>query len=118
MTIKITKEIYDLHRNTATQIETLYQEIEKLAKKKPTEYITSLISRKINHAIKKTKELIHDNDFLDAIETIPDSDVDTRFDEVLIILGELKSAMIRQWKSEEWLKVRELYGGFYKSETI
>lgn len=33
MTIKITKEIYDLHRNTATQIETLYQEIEKLAKK-------------------------------------------------------------------------------------
>lgn len=118
MVEKITKEIHDMLRNTATQVVTLYSEIEKLAKKKPDEFITSLISRKINHVIKKTKEVIINDDFLDAIETIPDSDNSTRFDEALIILGELRSAINKQWKSEEWIKVREQYGTFYKNETI
>lgn len=112
MSIKITKEVYDAHRNIATQINTLYFEIEKLAKKKTTELITSLISRKINHVIKKTKELIENDEFLDAIETIPDSDIETRYDEALIILGELKSVMIKQWESEEWKVPRRDYGHF------
>jgi len=117
MSIKITKEVYDAHRNIATQINTLYIEIEKLAKKKATEFITSLISRKINHVIKKTKELIKNDEFLDAIETIPDSDIGTRYDEALIVLGELKSAMNKQWESEEWRVPKRDYGQ-YQNEII
>lgn len=118
MAKEITREIHDTLRNTATQVDALYVEIDKLAKKKPGEYITSLISRKINHVIKKTKEIISNDDFLDAIETVPNSDIGTRFDEALIILGELKSVSDRQWKSDEWKKARDQFKTFYENVVL
>ena len=45
----ISEEFYEEHRKLATHLEAIYVEIEKLAKKKPTERITPLIARKVNH---------------------------------------------------------------------
>lgn len=90
---------YDAHRILATQLEALYTEIDKLAKKKPSEHLTPLISKKINHVIVKTREQVTNDDFLDAIDTIPLEGEQIRLDEALIILGELRSVMDRQWQS-------------------
>ena len=97
---EISSEEYSSHRKLATQLEALYTEIDKLAKKKPSERLTPLISKKINHVIVKTREQVSDDEFLDAIETIPAEGEQIRLDEVLIILGELRSVMDRQWGSK------------------
>jgi hypothetical protein len=96
----LTEEKFEAHRKIATQLHSLYFEVNKLATKKPTERITPLISKKINHIIVKVKELILNDEFLDAIETIPvDRDL-LRLDETLIVLGELKGIMDKQWGSQ------------------
>lgn len=106
----LSKEEYMDHRKLATHIESLYDEINKLAKKKPTDKITPLISRKINHVIVKSKEMVSEDDFLDAIETLPVEGELYRFDETLVTLGELRSIMDKQWKSDEFENYRTSIG--------
>ncbi len=100
------KPKFELHRIVATQLEAIYIEINKLATKKPTEKITTLVSKKINHIIVKVRELVFNDDFLDAIETVPVDGSLIRLDETLIILGELKSILDRQWFSQEFVEYR------------
>ncbi|MBA2669657.1 MAG: hypothetical protein H0U67_04735 [Gemmatimonadetes bacterium] len=102
----VTKEQFDGHRHVATQLDAVYTEIDKLAKKKPTEEITPLIARKLNHLIRRVREQVNTDEFLDAIEPVPVEQKSIRFDEALIILGELRSAMIREWRSERFAKCR------------
>ncbi|PFA66205.1 hypothetical protein CN378_14495 [Bacillus sp. AFS015802] len=102
----VSKEEYTNHRKLATHIESLYDEIDKLAKKKPTDKITPLISRKVNHVIVKLKEIVSDDDFLDAIKTLPVEGDLYRFDETLVTLGELRSIMDKQWRSDEFENYR------------
>lgn len=103
---EISSEEYSSHRNLATQLEALYIEVDKLAKKKPSERLTPLISKKINHVIVKTREQVSNDEFLDAIETIPVEGEQIRLDEALIILGELRSVMDRQWGSTAFNQYR------------
>lgn len=100
------EQIYTEHRNTATHLESIYQEINKLATKKPTEKITSMISKKINHLIVKVKKIVTADEFLDAIETVPVEGNLIRLDETLILLGELRGIMDKQWGNELFTKYR------------
>jgi hypothetical protein len=108
----ISRADYEAHRILATQIRTLYTEIEKLAKKKPSESITPLVSKKINHVIVKTREQVSNDEFLDAIETVPVEGQQIRLDEALVILSELKSVMNRRWGSAPFEDYRERYDRF------
>ena len=112
------QEEYTAHRKLATQVEALYIEIEKLAKKRPSERLTPLISKKINHVIQKVRSQVKDDEFLDAIETIPVEDKQVRFDEALILLGELKSVMARQWHGAEYTAYRESRHLTYERQTM
>lgn len=116
---------YENHRSLATHLKALYTEINKLAMKKPADPITPLISRKINHVIVRVKQQVGGDEFLDAIETMPVEGQLNRYDEVLIVTAELRSAMDRQWASEEYSDYREklgflpiLRGRSYESQTI
>jgi hypothetical protein len=80
------EELYQEHRRLASHLEAIYIEVEKLATKKPTERITPLIARKINHIIAKVREQISGDDFLDAVETLPTEGESVRLDEALVIL--------------------------------
>lgn len=86
------------------QLNTLYLEVNKLAIKKPTERLTGLISKKINHIIKKVKELISNDEFLDAIETVPTEGDFIRYDEALITLSEMKRMLHNQFNTPEFLE--------------
>ncbi len=68
---ELPQEEYSAHRILATQVETLYVEINKLATKKPTERITPLISKKLNHVLFKIRSQVLEDEFLDAIDTLP-----------------------------------------------
>jgi uncharacterized FlaG/YvyC family protein len=114
----ITQEQYTSHRNIATQVESMYQEINKLATKKPADQITALISRKINHLIVKVKDSVKNDEFLDAIETIPVEGTLLRLDEALITLAELKSIMDKQWGSEEYVYYRKYRGIHHENQII
>lgn len=100
------EQTYTEHRNIATQLESVYQEINKLATKKPTEKITPMISKKINHLIVKVKSVVTSDEFLDAIETIPVERNLIRLDETLILLGELRGIMDKQWGSDRFVEFR------------
>lgn len=109
---EVTKNKYDAHRMLATQVEALYVEIDKLAKKKPSDQVTPLVSKKINHVIVKTREQVAGDEFLDAIETVPLEGEQIRLDEALIILGEIRSVLDRQWHSDPFSQYRESYSRF------
>lgn len=98
---------YENHRTLATHLKALYTEINKLAMKKPADLITPLIAKKINHVIVRVKQQVGDDEFLDAIETMPVEGQLNRYDEVLIVTAELRSAMDRQWASQEYSEYRE-----------
>ena len=115
---ELSNEEYSSHRNLATQLEALYTEIDKLAKKKPSERLTPLVSRKINHVIVKTREQVSNDEFLDAIETIPVEGEQIRLDEALIILGELRSAMDRQWGSEPFDEYKRKHSSMIHRQTM
>lgn len=102
---------YKNHRILAAQLHALYVEINKLALKKPTDSITPLIAKKINHVIVRVKQQVRDDEFLDAIETMPVEGQLNRFDEVLIVTAELLSAMERQRASEE-------YSNYYGPQNV
>jgi hypothetical protein len=73
---EITRQFIQTHRAIASQVESLYAEVDKLAKKKPNEAITPFIAKKINHVILKTREQVAEDPFIDAVETVsvePDS---------------------------------------------
>lgn len=117
-TPKVTEESYNSHRILATQLDALYHEINKLATKKPTERITPLIAKKINHLIKRVKEQVSGDEFLDAIETVPVENDMLRLDEALIILGELRTIMDRQWLSAAFSAYRKEAGKSTANQTI
>lgn len=100
---------YIEHRNIATQLESVYQEINKLATKKPTEKITPLVAKKINHLIVKVKSIVTSDEFLDAIETVLVEGNLIRLDETLIILGELRGIMDKQWGSDKFIEFRNFH---------
>ncbi len=97
---ELPQEEYSAHRILATQVETLYVEINKLATKKPTERIAPLISKKLNHVLFKIRSQVLEDEFLDAIDTLPVEGEQVRLDEALIVLGELKGVLDRQWNSQ------------------
>ena len=113
----VTKQEYSTHRILATQVETLYIEINKLATKKPTDRITPLIAKKINHVLSRVRQQVKDDEFLDAIDTLPSEGEQTRLDETLIVLGELKGVLDRQWNSGTYNNYRE-ENRLYDSQTM
>jgi hypothetical protein len=115
---EVSQELYVEHRNLASQTEAIYIEINKLATKKPTEKVTKLISMKINHIIHKTKNLVSNDEFLDAIDTIPVDGDFIRLDESLIILGELRSVLDRQWRSNEFALYRRENNKTYDEQIL
>lgn len=119
MSTGVTRDDIGTHRIIATQVETLYWTIETLAKKKPTESITPLMAKKINHVIVEVRGQVSDDAFLDAIETVPvDPNEQVRFDEALILLAELRSVLDRQWGSDEYGRARELFDIRHVDQTI
>lgn len=101
---------YEQHRMIATQVEALYVEINKLATKKPAERLTPIIAKKINHSLNRVKEQVQNDEFLDAIETLPVDGELTRYDEALIVMAELRSALDRQWGSAPYFNHRSQHG--------
>lgn len=116
----VTRDAINAHRLVATQVETLYQTIDVLAKKKPTERITPLIAKKINHVITRVRDQIANDPFLDAIDTVSLEPAEQiRFDEAFILLAELRSTLDRQWRSAEYVEaLRELFGALRPSQTM
>ena len=104
------KARYNQHRAVATQIATLYVEVNKLTAKKPVERLTPLVAQKINHVIRRVKDHIRSDEFLDAIESLPTEGEFSRYDEALILLAELRSAMRREWGSNAFLRYRRTLG--------
>jgi hypothetical protein len=109
---------YQAHRELATYLDAIYVEIEKLAKKKPTDRITPLVARKINHIIVKVRGQVSGDDFLDAIETLTTEGEEVRLDETLIILGELRSIMDKQWNSQEFDEFRKRASKVYDHQIM
>lgn len=103
---KLTEEVFERHRVVATQVEALYTEVDKLAKKRAGDSLTPLMAKKVNHVINAVRELVSGDDFLDAIETIPVSGNLVRMDEALIVLAELRAALDRQWRSAPFEALR------------
>ncbi|UKS26047.1 hypothetical protein LOZ80_31585 [Paenibacillus sp. HWE-109] len=114
----IEEQTYTDHRNIATQLESVYQEINKLATKKPTEKITAMISNKINHLIIKVKSVVTSDEFLDAIETVPVEGNLIRLDETLILLGELRGIMDKQWGSENFKEFRNYHSRRHDNQVL
>lgn len=112
------EQTYVEHRNIATQLESVYQEINKLATKKPTEKITPLIAKKINHLILKVKSIVTSDEFLDAIETVPVDGNLIRLDETLILLGELRGIMDKQWGSDDFNEFRIFHSKRNENQII
>lgn len=102
----ISEELFQRHRIVATQVDALYQEIEKLAKKKGGDSTTALMAKKLNHVILRIRDLVIDDEFLDAIESVPVEGRMIRMDEALIVLGELRAVLDRQWHSREFVSYR------------
>lgn len=102
----ITEEFFQRHRIVATQVDALYQEIEKLAKKKGGDSTTALMAKKLNHVILRVRDLVTDDEFLDAIESVPVEGNMIRMDEALIVLGELRAVLDRQWHSRGFVNYR------------
>ena len=117
-TVSLSDEQYQDHRKLATHLEAIYVEVEKLAKKKPTDRITPLVAKKINHVILKVREQVSGDEFLDAIETLPTEGEKVRLDEALIILGELRGIMDRQWGSPEFVSYRTKHSRTYEHQTM
>ena len=112
------EQTYVEHRNIATQLESVYQEINKLATKKPTEKITPLIAKKINHLIVKVKSIVTSDEFLDAIETVPVDGNLIRLDETLILLGELRGIMDKQWGSDKFVEFRNFHSKRHENQIL
>lgn len=100
---------YQKHREVATQLESFYVEINKLATKKPADKLTPLISRKLNQLILKVRELVNNDSFLDAIETVStELKEQIRLDEALIVTSELRAILDKQWGSTEFDEFRRV----------
>lgn len=75
-----------------------------------------MITKKINHVLVRVRQQVSDDEFLDAIETLPVEGELVRQDEGLIILGELKSALDRQWDTDGYQTHHSEHG--YKQQTM
>jgi hypothetical protein len=84
-------------------LEGMYTEVDKLAKKSPSDEITDLALKRVNTIIKETKILLKGDEFVDSIEVFVPAGENPELRDVLMILRELKQGMER-WK-KEYLKV-------------
>lgn len=75
---------------------TLYEEMDKLAKKAPASRLSDLATERVNRAIREAKELMsqHDPYMADIAEFVPAGDNPEVRDAVLV-LGEIRSALKR-----------------------
>ncbi len=112
-------EKYQKHREVATQLESFYVEINKLATKKPADKLTPLISRKLNQLILKVRELVSNDTFLDAIETVStEPQEQIRFDEALLVTSELRTILSKQWASTEFKNFRSEIDYRFDSQNL
>lgn len=74
----------------------MYEEIEKLTKKTPVDEISDLALRRINQAIKMTKEILAGDPFVDSIESFVATGENPEYRDVLMILRDLRQGLSRQ----------------------
>lgn len=99
MTARVTETEYQHAVDVAAQLDMLYVETDKLAKKKPAEPVPPLILKKIDRVIGQVREIAGvDDSYMTDIEPLTgEQDSVVRFDEAVVVLADLKGALRREW---------------------
>lgn len=73
----------------------LYDEMDKLSKKAPAEQITELAMRRVNDVIKRGKELLAGDEFIDSIEVFVAAGDRPEHRDALLVLRDLRQGIER-----------------------
>lgn len=79
----------------SSELDGLYQELDKIYKKAPEEQISHLTVENVNNLIKDTKEIIKDDPYIDRVrEFVPAGD-NPEYRDTIIVLRQLKQGLNR-----------------------
>lgn len=84
----------------------LYDEMDKLSKKAPADQVTELALKRINDVIRRGKELMQGDEFIDSIEVFVAAGERPEHRDVLLVLRELRQGMQRLEAEESNLRFR------------
>ena len=82
-------------------LEGMYEEIDKLTKKKPIEVATELMVEQVNDIIKETQKLITDDAYIEKLQIFVAAGDLPEFRDVLFVLRQLRQGMERFGKKLE-----------------
>jgi DNA repair exonuclease SbcCD ATPase subunit len=82
----------------------LYDEVDKLFKKAPADEITELALKRINDFIKRAKQLLKGDPFVDSIDPFVPAGENPEHRDVLLILREIRQGMERRGEEYDQLK--------------
>ena len=82
----------------------LYDEVEKMTKKAPADEITELGLGRVNDLLKRAKDLLKGDPFIDSIDPFVAAGENPEHRDVLLILREIRQGMGRQHDEHNKLK--------------
>jgi hypothetical protein len=80
---------------TSSELNGLYQEIDKIYKKAPEEPISDLTVENVNNLIKDTKEIVKDDPYIDRVKEFVPAGDNPEYRDVIIVLRQLTQGLDR-----------------------
>lgn len=87
------------YEQISSELDGLYQELDKIYKKAPAEPISDLTVENVNNLIRDTKEVIQGDPYLDRIKEFVPAGDNPEYRDVIIVLRQLRQSMDRFKKS-------------------
>jgi len=79
----------------SSELNGLYQEIDKIYKKAPEEPISVLTLENVNNLIKDTKEIVKDDPYIDRVKEFVPAGDNPEYRDVIIVLRQLRQGLDR-----------------------
>jgi len=79
----------------SSELNGLYQEIDKIYKKAPEEPISDLTVENVNNLIKDTKEIVKDDPYIDRVKEFVPAGDNPEYRDVIIVLRQLRQGLDR-----------------------
>jgi hypothetical protein len=79
----------------SSELDGLYEELDKIYKKAPEEQISSLTVENVNALIKDTKEIINEDPYIDRVKEFVPAGDNPEYRDVIMVLRQLKQGLKR-----------------------
>jgi hypothetical protein len=80
---------------TSSELDGLYEELDKIYKKAPEEQISNLTLDNVNNLIKDTKQMIEEDPYIDRIKEFVPAGDNPEYRDVIMVLRQLRQGMDR-----------------------